>query len=79
MDHKMIAALYASLFSNLSAEAAANVNSNRSSKLKHVGETTLSARAATSERRFLDEEAGPVQRTTHTRKPRFCCCLQTFT
>ena len=34
MDKKMVAAFYASLFSNLPAEAAANANSNRSSKLK---------------------------------------------
>ena len=69
MDHKMIAAHYALLFSYLSAEAARNANSNCSLKLKHVGETTLSARAATLERRFLHKGAGLVQRATHTRKP----------
>ena len=69
MDHKMIAAHYASLFADLSAEAAGNATSNRSSKLKHVGETSLAARAATSEKKFLHEEAGAVQRTPRTRKP----------
>ena len=44
MDHKMIAAHYASLFADLSAEAAGNATSNRSSMAKrnHVGETTSS-------------------------------------
>ena len=39
MDHKMIAAYYASLFADLSAEAAGNATSNRSSMAKrnHVG------------------------------------------
>ena len=60
MDHKMIGAYYASVFSNLSAEAAANVNSNHSSKLKHIGETTLPARAATPKRKCLEEEASLV-------------------
>ena len=62
MDHKMIAAHYASLFADLSAEAAGNATSNRSSKLKHVGETSLAARAATSEKKFLNEEAEGMSR-----------------
>jgi hypothetical protein len=71
MDHKMIAAHYASLFADLSAEAAGNATSNRSSMAKrnHAGETASSARAATSEKRFLNEEAGAVQRTPRKRKP----------
>lgn len=67
----MIAAFYASLLSNLPAEAAANANadSNRSSKRNQRVETTLPASAAALEKRPLEEEAGPVQRTPRTRQP----------
>ena len=55
MDHPSYAVFYASLMSDLPAEAAANVSSKRSSKrhAHHVGETTLPARAVASEKRAL--------------------------
>ena len=69
MDHRMIDAFCTSLWSNLSAEAAANADSNRGAKSNHAWERALSGRAATSEKRPLEKEAIPVQRTPRMRKP----------